>query len=72
MKNIENFLALVVKTIQSDYESKKEATAAMENLLEETDKLSLEISGKRIVARGTMTLTESIAGKNKLTKLKPL
>lgn len=72
MNNTEfsDYLKLVAKTIQTDYYNKKDATAAMIALLEKTDELHENITGDKIVIRGTKTLAEALSGSHPLTRLK--
>ncbi len=72
MKNqqSEQFIALVVKTIQTNYNSPSDAKDAMESLLNVADDLYFEIKGERIVKRGERSLLETIVSHNGLNKIK--
>lgn len=59
-------LDLIVKVIQTDYEHPSICRKAMENLLNKTDELSIEIGHGAIVKRGTQNVIEAIAGSNPL------
>lgn len=63
------FVKLVVKTIQTDYNNKKEAQKSMEALLNEADEMALELTGERIVKRGSDTVLEHLTKRNPLNKI---
>lgn len=60
------FVELMVNTIQSDYTSTQDAREAMVNLLEEADRLYMDLKGERIVERGQRTVLEVLTGSRQL------
>lgn len=57
-----NVLRLTAKTLQTGYESPEKASIAIRNLLEEVDKLHIELTTNPLVRRGMMSTMELMLG----------
>lgn len=73
-ENAINFIQLVVKAIQTDYDSQRNCAISLESVLNEADKLHIELTGNPIVKRReteAVNLINVIAGQQPLSRIKP-